>query len=77
MHIPIERLHEFVRGLSNLTGSEQAHLVHCGVCVDWLDACAMEKLSYLMNWRRQKVNVFFGENEFGGNPIEEVDGLNG
>jgi hypothetical protein len=53
MHIPIERLHEFVMGrLVNLTEEEQAHLVLCSFCVGWLDACAEEKVSLLIDSHR-------------------------
>jgi hypothetical protein len=53
MHIAIERLYEFVMGLLDLTETEQAHLVQCSFCVQWLDACAEEKVSYLIDsqWR--------------------------
>jgi hypothetical protein len=47
MHIPIERLYDFVMGLLSLTESEQSHLVRCRYCVEWLDACVMEKVSQL------------------------------
>jgi len=49
MHVRIERLYEFVMGLMNLTESEQAHLVRCRFCVIWLDACAEEKVSLLID----------------------------
>ena len=49
MHIPIERLHEFVMELVDLTGAEQVHLVRCSFCVQWLDACAEEKVSLLVD----------------------------
>jgi hypothetical protein len=52
MHIPIERLHEFVMGLLDLTETEQAHLVRCSFCVHWLDACAEEKVSWLTDSHR-------------------------
>jgi hypothetical protein len=44
MHVAIERLYEFVMGLTELTGAEQCHLVRCRFCIDWLDACAEEKI---------------------------------
>ena len=52
MHIPIERLHEFVMGPLDLTEAEQAHLVRCSFCVQWLDACAEEKVSLLIDSHR-------------------------
>ena len=52
MHIPIERLHEFVMGLLDLTEAEQAHLVRCSFCVSWLDACVLEKVSLLIDSHR-------------------------
>ena len=52
MHIPIERLHEFVMGLLDLTEAEQAHLVRCSFCVRWLDACVFEKVSQLIDSHR-------------------------
>jgi len=48
MHVSIERLYQFVMGLVNLTESEQAHVVRCGFCVTWLDACVEEKVSTLV-----------------------------
>ena len=47
MHISIERLYGFVMGWFNLTEGELSHLVRCNVCVEWLDACADEKMSQL------------------------------
>jgi hypothetical protein len=52
MHVPIERLYDFVMGLLNLTESEQSHLIRCSFCVEWLDACAEEKVSLLINSHR-------------------------
>ena len=52
MHVPIEELYEFVMGVRNLTEVEQSHLIRCGFCVDWLDACVTEKVSLLTNSRR-------------------------
>jgi len=49
MHIPIERLYDFVMGLLSLTESEQSHLIRCRHCVEWLDACVMEKVFQLTN----------------------------
>jgi hypothetical protein len=45
MHVPIERLYDFVMAQVNLTEDEQTHLVRCSFCVEWLDACVTEKLS--------------------------------
>jgi hypothetical protein len=59
MHISIERLHEFVMGLLDLTGAEQTHLVRCSLCVQWLDACAEEKVSLLIESYRRDFYVFF------------------
>jgi hypothetical protein len=39
-------------GLLDLTGAEQAHLVRCSFCVHWLDACAEEKVSLLIDSHR-------------------------
>jgi hypothetical protein len=52
MHVPIERLYGFVMGLLNLTETEQSHLIRCGFCVEWLDACVEEKVSLLINSHR-------------------------
>jgi hypothetical protein len=49
MHVPIERLYAFVMGWLNLTEGEQSHLIRCRFCVEWLDACADEKVSLLTN----------------------------
>ncbi len=49
MHIPIERLYDFVMGLLTLSESEQSHLIRCRFCVEWLDACVMEKVFQLTN----------------------------
>jgi hypothetical protein len=47
MHVPIEQLYGFVMGEIDLTSAEQAHLVRCNFCVDWLDECVNEKISLL------------------------------
>jgi len=47
MHIPIERLLEFVMGRLDLTAFELTHLVHCAFCVEWLDSCVSEKVATL------------------------------
>jgi hypothetical protein len=47
MHIPIERLLEFVMGRLDLTEFEQAHLIRCAYCVEWLDSCVTEKVTIL------------------------------
>ena len=47
MHVAIERLYGFVMGQMELTGTEQSHLVRCRFCIDWLDACAEEKIKQL------------------------------
>ena len=47
MHIPIERLLEFVMGQEDLTPFEQTHLVRCAFCVEWLDECVTEKVTIL------------------------------
>ena len=52
MHVPIERLFEFVMADLNLTECEQAHLVRCLFCVQWLDACVEEKVSLIVNLHR-------------------------
>lgn len=49
MHVSIERLYDFVMGLVNFTESEQSHLVRCGFCVQWLDACMHEKVALLID----------------------------
>jgi hypothetical protein len=49
MHVSIERLYEFVMGWVNFTEAEQEHLVHCGFCVQWLDACMQEKVALLID----------------------------
>jgi hypothetical protein len=53
MHVAIDRLYEFVMGLLDLTAAEQAHLVRCSHCVQWLDACAEEKVSLLIDSHRR------------------------
>ena len=47
MHVPIERLYEFVMDEVDLTDIEQSHLIRCSFCVAWLDACVTEKVSQL------------------------------
>ena len=51
MHVPIERLYDFVLEESNLTEEEQSHLIRCGFCIEWLDACVTEKVSLLRSDR--------------------------
>ena len=51
MHVPIERLYDFVLEESNLTGEEQSHLIRCSFCIEWLDACVTEKVSLLRSDR--------------------------
>ena len=51
MHVPIERLYDFVLEESNLTGEEQSHLIRCSFCIEWLDACVTEKVSLLRSAR--------------------------
>jgi len=51
MHVPIERLYDFVLEESNLTAEEQSHLIRCGFCIEWLDACVTEKVSLLRSDR--------------------------
>ncbi|PYR88084.1 MAG: hypothetical protein DMG19_09210 [Acidobacteria bacterium] len=48
MHVPIERLYDFVLEESNLTEEEQSHLI---LCIEWLDACVTEKVSLLRSDR--------------------------
>lgn len=52
IHVPIERLYEFVMGQLDLAESEQSHLVRCSFCVQWLDACVEEKVFLLINSHR-------------------------
>jgi hypothetical protein len=47
VHIPIERFLCFVMGWLNLTELEQAHLIRCAYCVEWLDSCVTEKVTIL------------------------------
>jgi hypothetical protein len=47
MHVPIERLYEFVVEEMNLTEAEQSHLIRCDFCIEWLDACVTEKVSLI------------------------------
>jgi hypothetical protein len=47
MHVPIERLYEFVVEEINLTEAEQSHLIRCDFCIEWLDACVTEKVSLI------------------------------
>jgi len=51
MHVPIERLYDFVLEESNLTEEEQSHLIRCNFCIEWLDACVTEKASLLRSDR--------------------------
>ena len=51
MHVAIERLYDFVLEESNLTEEEQSHLIRCGFCIEWLDACVTEKVSLLRSDR--------------------------
>lgn len=48
MHVPIERLYDFIMEQTDLTETEQAHLIRCTECITWLDACVAEKLSLMM-----------------------------
>jgi hypothetical protein len=48
MHVPIERLYDFIMEQTDLTEAEQSHLIRCSECITWLDACAVEKISPLM-----------------------------
>jgi len=52
MHVEIERLYDFVMGDLNLDETEQSHLIRCLACIDWLDACAEEKVSILIDTHR-------------------------
>jgi hypothetical protein len=49
MHVSIERLYDFVMGWINFTEDEQGHLIRCGFCVQWLDACMQEKVALLID----------------------------
>jgi hypothetical protein len=49
MHVPIERLYDFIMEDTDLTETEQSHLIRCAECITWLDACVVEKVSLLMN----------------------------
>ncbi len=43
-HVPIERLYDFVMANMDLTEAEQSHLIRCSFCIEWLDACVMDKI---------------------------------
>ena len=45
MHVPIERLYEFLMGKINLTEDEQFHLARCKFCIVWFAACVQEQIS--------------------------------
>ena len=43
-HVPIENLYEFVMAHTDLTEREQSQLIRCRFCIEWLDACVMDKI---------------------------------
>jgi hypothetical protein len=47
VHIAIDRLYNFVMGGLDLADDEQSHLIRCDFCIEWLDACATQKLAEL------------------------------
>jgi len=51
MHVPIERLYDFVLEERNLTAEDQSHLIRCRFCSELLDACVTEKVSLLRSDR--------------------------
>jgi hypothetical protein len=57
MHVGIERLYQFVMGRTDLTEREQSHLTRCSFCVIWLDGCAEEKVSLLIDTIRSSVRT--------------------